>query len=317
MKTILLVGCGGLGIRHAESILNNQNYFLHIIDNSKKRVVDINKKFKSKKNNLKVSSSLSSLYKFYDLIIIATTSYKRENILKDIIKKTYSKNYILEKIVFTSINPYNYFINYFKNKKINCWVNCPNRFYDSYNFLKKKLNKNYKLSMIVSGNNWGLASNFVHYTDLFSFLTNKISLEIESFNLDNKVIKSKRKNFVEFNGSIILKTMNGEYLNIFHNKNTFDTIVTIEIINGKLSFLYREGDKYATLHFNNEILKIPFKIPFQSSITENYLKNIFSNKKLNLPSLEEHYKINVNIIRELIKFYNLSNSGKKEYVPIS
>ena len=64
-----------------------------------------------------------------------------------------------------------------KKKKIKSWVNCPFRTLRSYRDLKKKIGNN-KFRMIVVGGNWGMASNFIHYLDLFSFFAKTYKIKI-------------------------------------------------------------------------------------------------------------------------------------------
>ena len=320
MKNILIVGEGNIGKRHIQSILKEKkfNYNIHVIDKSnysiKKTFNEITEIKKSKK--IRIENNFKNLNKEYDLIIIATTSFKREDIITLLLKKTIFKNLILEKIVFQNVSSYKHFIKIFKSKKINCWVNCPNRFYKSYNNLKKLIVKKYPLSMIVSGGNWHFGSNFVHYTDLFCYLINANDLTIDQFEFESEIMKSKRKNFVEFNGLVSLKNNKGNFLTIIHN-NTRPN-VNIKIIQKNLSFIFNENENFALINRKkNNFSKIDFKIPFQSELTKLYCKEIFLNKRINLPTLENHYKINKNIFDKISNFYYKIKRKNKGFIPIT
>ena len=84
--------------------------------------------------------------------------------------------------------------------------------------------------------------NFVHYTDLFSYLIDSNNIIIDQFDFENEIVKSKRKNFAEFNGLISLKTNKGNLLTIIHNKTRQN--VNIKIIQKNLSFIFNEKRKF-------------------------------------------------------------------------
>ncbi len=103
------------------------------------------------------------------MIILATNSIGRFELLKSILKKIKIKYIILEKVVFLNRAS---FINTFKlirNHNIkNVWVNCIRREVKFYQLLKKKIN-NQKFIINFTGNKWGIASNLIHFIDLFFF----------------------------------------------------------------------------------------------------------------------------------------------------
>jgi len=319
LKKILIIGAGNIGKRHIQSIISDKqnSYNIHIIDTSKNFLNRISKEITEINNykNIKINNNYNDLYHEYDLIIIATTSFKRELIIDFLIKKIIFKNIILEKIVFQNINSYVHYIGLFKKNKIRCWVNCPNRHYKSYNFLKNKLDNNYPMSMIVSGGNWALGSNFVHYTDLFSYFLNEKKFVIDQFCLENKIIKSKRKNFVEFNGIISIKNKYGSFLSIVHNNTNSN--VNIKINQKNFSFIFNQKNKFAYVRNRkkDKLKKINFEIPYQSDLTKLYCRELFKYNKINLPTLEEHYSINRIIFNEIIDFYN--KNKKIKIIPIT
>ena len=56
--------------------------------------------------------------------------------------------------------------------------------------------------MEVTGGNRDIGCNSIHYIDLYSYLSENLTLNY-NFKLDKKLKKSKRKGFIEFNGQII------------------------------------------------------------------------------------------------------------------
>ena len=76
-------------------------------------------------------------------------------------------------------------------------------------------------------------------------------------------------------------------------------------------------ENFALINYKkNNFSKINFKIPLQSELTELYCKQIFFNKKVNLPTLENHYSINKYIFDKISNFY-VKTKKKKGFIPIT
>ena len=70
-------------------------------------------------------------------------------------------------------------------------------------------------------------------------------------------------------------------------------------------------------NFKDDFKKFSFDIPYQSKLTFLYCKDIFNAKKLLLPTLEEHNKINKEIFLKIYKFYKKNISKNINYLPIT
>ena len=139
-KTVLLVGCGQIGFRHFESLLDNK--FIENIDVLEKQKIDnrVKKKINKYKNiNINFLNNINSLKKYYDLVIFATTSNDTFDIFYKLVKKSTIKNILFEKITFSELHHYDLAKKILKRKKINSWVNCPNAYQNYFLFLKNKL----------------------------------------------------------------------------------------------------------------------------------------------------------------------------------
>ena len=314
MKKILIIGFGNIGKRHFESIYKSK-YSIKLIDTQINQFDFLIKKKITLTKNITFQKNFSNLSDFYDLVIIATSSENREKIIEKLLLKTNFKNIILEKIVFQRMESYNYYIKKFKRLKINCWINCPNRSFKVYNKLKKNLNAKKPIVMIVSGNNWGLACNFVHFTDLFYYLINYNDFKNIDINLEKKIIKSKRPGYIEFNGTIKIVSKNNDIL-IIHHGNEMEEL-NLKIIQNGLFFDNDYSKPTAHLRKNKINSKIDFVIPLMSQTTSIILKDIFSKNSCNLPSLKDHYKINKEILNKMYLFTKNNYSSNIKRLPIT
>lgn len=325
---ILIIGCGNIGSRHIESILKSKKKInIHVVDNSIKNLTNAKKKFKKFNNNkinLIFKNNLIDFKIIFDYLIIATNSDVRKDVYIKCLDTNKFKNVIFEKIAFTNIDEYLYVIKISQKNKINTYVNFPRRSYPFYNKIKKLLKKNKHITINVFGNNWGLASNSFHFLDLFCFLTDTNKLNHLVSKLDENILKSKRKNFIEFTGSIEIENNKNDILNIkdhllkskFHSDNNF--IITIYndnkiyIINEK-NKIYYEVNKDKLLKVN----KLKISIPLQSELTLKILEQHHRNKNMTLPKLKDclnTHKVLLNIFsNKLFK----SNLRIRRHIPIT
>ena len=170
-KKILLVGLGNIGLRHLEGIISfKKNLTIYLYDKNIKQYGRIKKLIKSKRNSRHDYFFLSNLNEisYSDILIVATNSINRFDLLKKILKKIKINYLIIEKVAFLKSKTYLNAINLINSYEINAWVNCIRREVKFYNLLKNKIKKKH-FKIIFTGYRWGIASNLIHFIDLFFF----------------------------------------------------------------------------------------------------------------------------------------------------
>ena len=196
--SIIIIGLGQIGSRHLQGVAKiNFDKKITIIDPNidsisiaKKRYNEVNR---IKDTELISLKSLEQLDDFYDIAIISTNSNVRMSILHSLLDKTQIKNIILEKVVFQRIDDFEKTIIRLKDQNIKVWVNCPRRMYPSYKEIKNKLSNSKKIKFTLEGSEWNLASNTIHFLDLFSFFINSYDLYLDGQKLYSNIYKSKKK----------------------------------------------------------------------------------------------------------------------------
>ena len=246
---------------------------------NKKRITNLEKVF-IKSKNINFFSNINYLKKKYDVAIDATTSSTRFKMLDKIINKSKIDNLLVEKFLFQNFKVYFKFQNIIKKKKIKTFINCPMRTYEAFSFIKKKISKkNFVLK--VTGSNWNMCSNSIHYLDLFNFFDNDKKYTTISF-LDNKIKKSKRKHFIEFNGKIYISSRKNHLL-LEHNKEfKYNEKIEVFFKHSKIEVSFINNKVNLTLKSKNKkIKKYKFKLPFQSEETRKFVENKMKVKLLN------------------------------------
>ena len=286
---ILLIGCGNIGFRHLEGLLKtNLDLHIYIIEKSKVKILEQSKKIKNKnfKNKTITFSNNFNLKNIkFDLVICATTSYKRYELLKKLILKFKFSKIIIEKLAFQNILDFNKSLKLFKKHKVSCWVNCPRREQEIYKKIKKENKNNEILSIEVSGNKWNLASNSIHFFDLFYFF-NKSLIKFNQIEENLKIIPSKHHKFLELTGKF--KISNKNYFILLNDqKKNRDIIVKIKTL--KKLYYVNESKKFVIIQYKNKTIKKKIEILLQNELTKLLTKKILYKKKINLSTLSEAY----------------------------
>ena len=286
---ILLVGCGNVGSRHLQGLLSSRvKSKIYVIEKSKKAILIAKQRIneiKTKRKKVVFFKNYNLTERKFDLLICATTSKKRYYLLNYLIKKFSFKKLIIEKIAFQNLLDFSKAINLLKTNKIKCWVNCTRREQKIYKLLKKKINKKDKLIIKVNAKKWNIASNAIHFIDLYRyFKKNEKILNVKHNNL--KKINSKHKGFYELTGKIILQNQNDE-IHFDDTSESQELLITIESKNFKI--LLNETKGKMKLIKKNKIKNSKFIILKQSELSKIILDNIYKKKKIFLPTLHESF----------------------------
>ena len=220
------------------------------------------------------------------MTILATNSDVRYFLFKKLINQFNSKHIILEKVLFKNLDELEKCVKLIENYSEKIWINLPRREYPLMQYIYSKLDLKKKIYIEFSGFRWGIASNMIHFLDLFQWMTkaNKITFRDK---LDSKIYKAKRKGFYEVRGKIIFKDQNNNKLKIIDNinfkKNKF------EIMNKNKVFLIKDN----ILHIISKKKKNTILFPnnFQSNLTSKIYLSLLKNNFCKLPELKNSIDI--------------------------
>jgi len=300
---ILLVGLGSIGFRHFEGILAvKKKLIIYIFDKNKNKYLKISNFLKNKKiNHTIIFVKKISQIKNIDLLILASNSLNRLKILEKIIKNIKIKSILLEKVVFLDNRSFIKAIKLIKFHKINTWVNCVRREVLFYNKIKKGLTKDL-IKIQFTGYKWGLASNSIHFIDLFFYFTN--SKKITYFTkFNNKKYITKRANYHDINGFVRIKDTKSNELTLEDNKKYKKNLLKIEI--GEKKYIIKDNLVYLERKKTGDlILKDNLYDDRVSVITNRFINKLLKEKKINLTNLEtsfRYHKILFNLIKRYLK----------------
>ncbi|PKO98495.1 MAG: hypothetical protein CVU13_10075 [Bacteroidetes bacterium HGW-Bacteroidetes-8] len=320
----LIIGAGQLGSRHLQGMLkyNHISQKIYVIDPSLDALNISKSRAGEIEHNHKIffQTEWNNLPHSFDVVIVATNADKRENVVKQLLN-SYNVNYlILEKVLFTELMAYQRVSKLLKFKSVKTWVNHPRRMLKSYIDLKTLIGENFIGSFGVTGGDWGLGCNGLHFIDFFEYISGSKVEIIDADWIDLELLKSKRKGFVEFTGTIKGRLANGSFFHITSLKGE-PSAGTITIFNSDHRFIIQESISPSIFHlkkseaFCHKI--IPFNIEFQSSLTTRLLEDLFNTNNCNLTVFEEAKHTHELFLGALLKPYNIMQKNVNHILPIT
>lgn len=284
MINILIIGCGNLGKRYIQSIdthMKSYNINLLLVDpyTDFTLIKLTNHKSTSFKDITNIPTQTS-----IDLAIVTTCADIRYKITKSLIDLFTIKYLILEKVLFQKEKHYHDMLKIFKENNIKVWVNTPRRTYDFYKNLKQQLNGD-KITMEVTGANWGMACNSIHFIDLFCYLNDDYNIDFTPTTL--QLLPCKRPGFSELVGKY--KNKNNT-LSISCNQSTN---FSLKKIIKSPKFTISIDNIGGTLHTTTGTT---FKTPYLSNHIYKFIKQIIDTNDCDLAKYENSMKIHIPMI---------------------
>ncbi len=303
MINLALIGCGKIGSRHLQSLVKlNYKTNIYLVDPKSESInVSLNLIENELKQNSKISikpcSKLDEIPKGLDFAIIASDSKPRFEIFRSLMKKKAPKYLILEKLLFSKEEEFTEALEIYKKEDVKIWVNQWMSAEPSFRDLCNFFNQEKKIELSITGDNWGLCCNSVHYLELFDFLCQKRDLKIQEYDFE-KVIFSKRKGYLELNGKIIVSSSNGSKLFLTSNDagklEGEEILIFITTPSAKAKCVFKMDSLDCKLEVNDKKINRKYDLFLQSNFTHRVIEEIFETGSCKLPYLDRaiyHHKL--------------------------
>ena len=162
------------------------------------------------------------------------------------------------------------------------------------------MRKNYQdlklLSFSVKGNNWGVASNAIHFIDLLNFYTGYTDYQFMDNNV--RVVKSKRNGYYELEG-IIKGNFGKDFIPFLFESNNYtdkkESELTIEFNNSFLTINDEEGWWVEKFHDANDD-KGEFCSTLQSEVTSTHIMDLNERNTCSLTHYSDSSKMHLPMI---------------------
>ena len=324
-KKIAIIGAGQLGSRHLQALaLLEVPTQIYVIDPSENGLELAHNRFAQveghQRHELVLLSSLDQLnVNVLDMVVVATNSAVRHKIVMNLLTNFQVSYLVLEKFLFQRITDYQEVAEKINEAGTKCYVNCTRRMFPIYHTIRRLISSQKQLHMEVTGNNWGLGCNGIHFVDLFQWLSGEQVIEWENM-LDPNLLESKRKGYIEFSGRIQGVTKTGKTISI----TCFESGLTnnsIRISTPRHRFLVAETFA-RVIHENlgsNEpkLEELDFSMLFQSQLTNKVATQLFDRGKCDLTPYKESMEAHLPFLRLMLDHYNTNQQLKSDICPIT
>lgn len=316
MYNIAIIGIGAIGKRHLESILKlKMPLNIYIVDNDKvaietARILD--------EKYIIGGESVDILPKMLDIAIIATSSRPRRKVFEQLVTHSKVKYIIFEKVLFQRVEDYYEVDKILQENNIKAWVDCIRREMVLYQEIRKYIENSNYFTFNLTGGNWGLACNGIHFLDLIQFLANEKFLTVDEVHLLPMISESKRHGYKEVYGRISGQAGKCKHFNInCYSESNMPFMIDIEandfrcmVIEGQNQMWYMSEKDGWTM------IQKQIEAPMVSKLSQIAVENILMTGNCNLTRYEESMQLHLEFIKHLIKFFE-DNGMEKGICPIT
>ena len=323
MINIAIIGAGGIGSRHLQGVASMElEVRIQVVDSCEKALTNAKKLYEQINScfakDIEWLSDINHLAKNLDVVIIATSSLVRLEVLDKLLCRKSVNNLILEKFLFPSLDEYDIAEKLISLHGCKTWVNCIRQSMPSYSWLKELLSG--KLSYYhLLGGSWGLGCSGIHFLDLITYLVNNSENLIIENKLDSGFIKSKRDEYIEFTGGITGSLKKCEQFSLTSYRNNNAPIIAF-MGNDNLRCIVQESQHKILLErkendWKQEILEFPMQ--YVSSLTGKLVQEIIKTSDCSLPKYENSAILHKALLTTFLDHYNHGRKEKSEICPIT
>lgn len=309
---IAIIGVGNLGKRHLQATMNAKvKKTVYCVD-ANAEAKEFCEALSTSEEEVIFSTDIEDLPKEIDIAIIATSAGVRRMLFDKLVNHAKVKNIVFEKVLFQKVEDYHCVKEKLDELGICAWVNCARREWDSYQELKKQIDKCDEFEVHISGGNWGLGCNGIHMLDLVKFLDGTEECKVTKLLLDSEVVDSKRVGYKEVFGTIIGEGKRCKAFSISCYKDS-SLPIGIDIIGNNAKYNISESKQlmlYSSAENGWEVVEKKFDIYYQSQLTNKVVDAIRETGDCRLAKYDESMNIHLTYIEPLISYFEEKGLGK-------
>ena len=318
---LAIIGCGEIGQRHLESVLNlDYKMKIFLVDKSaicleKCKQISLKKK---KLNSFYFIESVSEIEENFDFVIVATNSEHRFSALKELYKYKTPKFIILEKFLFNKLSYFKEAKELFQLSDTKVWVN--QWMSTDLPDLSNIFNETDGINISVKGKNWNFCSNCVHWIEWFHHINNRKKIVLFNSSLENLIIENKRKGFFETFGSLEFHGINNNKLFLqcnYEENGERETLISVSNKSSRAEFELTFNAMKGFIFRSNQKKSINFKIKYLSERTSIYIKSIWEKNECTLPTYDQSVFQHMLVFQTLKNHFDKSNPKTNDLLPVT
>ena len=315
---VAIIGAGQLGSRYLQGLVHCK-LPLHIlvIDPSKESLVRAQDRWNEVSavtfiHSVEFLKSYKALKnKITDIAIISTNSKGRAELITDLSNQLEVRYWVIEKVLAQSIEDLNLISDKLQNYS-GVWINTPRRMMKWYKEIITSSPNWSPMTCKVSGKEWGLACNAIHFLDLVEWWTGEQIVSIQTDQLASEWQKAKREGFWEAFGVLTALYSNGSTLIL--NCTLEDAPYLVSVKTEMLSLEIKELDNVAT---RSDGKFFTGKLEHQSQMTGRLIESILKTGNCELPNLEASIAQHKKLLTALLDDWNSKMPYERSKLPIT
>jgi hypothetical protein len=311
---IVLVGAGQLGSRYLQGLSKfSEPLSIFVIDVNQNSLDNAQLRWREALiepnfHSIKFQDNMENLPEITDIAIISTSSNVRELVVKNLMVFTSVKNWILEKVLTQNITSLNNF-EFLLGKT--AWVNTFFRTLPWFKEIKKNTSKS-PIHVEVTGGNWGIACNTIHFLDFIHWWTGENILSFDHSGLESKWQKAKRIGFWEINGCLVANFSNGSTATLKSDDSNDPFLIKIKSDKEEWEIDWDNG-----IAKRNDDFTLKGKVLYQSEMTSNLVESILYNNDCELPTISVSIQQHKPFLESLLSHWNNVHNSQIMELPIT
>lgn len=325
MINIAVIGVGLLGSRHLQALaLIDRTASIQVVDPFPTSLEKAGKLFSEVNGSGNVSKvryfkDISLIDSDLDVAVIATNADVRREVVTDLLSQKKTRYLIMEKILFQKIEDYAFIDSLLKQKGVKAWVNCPRRMWPLYREIKEKIRGAQRVDYNVTGSNFELGCNSIHFLDCMAYLTDQSSFSLNTDQLDSGTVPARRPEFFEFTGTIYGTTKGGCRVSITSYSDG-NAPVLVQIAGDSFRCIVDEGKGRAWISTSDDgwnWVEESFIVPYQSRLTHLAIQQILDTGDCELTAYKDSWEIHLPLIEALTSHLQKQTSEEIKICPIT
>jgi predicted dehydrogenase len=304
MARVKIVGAGQLGSRHLQALQSvSKPLEIHVIDPSPESLRVAQERFEA------VGMSVGHRVRYEtgvtasgptDVAIVATNANTRRKAVEALLAASPVEALVLEKLLFDRRDDYAVVQRLVEGSGARAWVNCCMRVMSPYEAIRIEIGGE-PVSYRVTGSQYGLVTNAIHYVDHVVHLTGASQAFFDVSGIDARPIASKRRGFLELTGTLAGRLSDGSRFEIACYPAGSAPVV-VEIFSPSHRFVIRESEG-RVWHSHESTgwkwLEREVRIPYQSEMTAGVVNSLLTTGECGLAPLAESVALHLSLLEAL------------------